>query len=519
MCAIPARAGANAAAEAAAASRASGSGQSAAASTVRYQPTVSLGGVATAPTRLSNVVSFPVSPTVATQIQLSQTPIMRADAPVPGLILPAQGLGPMQEMVQAAPVSAAGNAVVAEPEGRANLPPSLRAVAKLLDETGPGGVSKLSDEQLLELTQKMVGERREDSFTPEYSRPGRALDFGAAETENYKSALRSFKRGYAQGPEEAKILLESARALAQSAGIETIAVIRPSPSGAAHQGLRIVADKNGSLVNKLAYDLERQFGATVEYVPERLIGAVAAYNAGDKVLFLPDFGRADSIAAILHEAAHGQFAKRLARGDLSPFHGQLIAYAGRAIAPGAETYTEHMSLEEIYTHGKQIKVMLAAARRAGDATPESLMPILTTLYQYADVLRSARLNLSVGKNYIASGKVELKAAEAEEAPFPGGKWYRARLPYGWFYIPVKEEAAPKRNLIQKTFGKTPETAAEKAFRVRAETLLTAIGEIDAAVERLAPGLRAETPDLKALNAEADRITASLRRAEERFRHL
>jgi len=404
----------------------------------------------------------------------------------------------------------------AAPVDDKSMPESLRGVARLLDEAGPGGTRSLSDDQLVALTQRLAGEGGSAAFAADYLGRGRALDFGAPQAFRYQAALKAFKSGHADGPEAVKTLLDSARELAGSAGIEVEPVIRPSPSGEAHAGLRVLPRRDGSLLNRLAFNLDRRYQASLEYVPERLIGAVAAYNSHAKVMFLPDFGRRDAFEAILHESAHAQFTERLARGALSPFHGQLVAYDGRAIAPGASSYVTHMSLEEIATHGKEVKHQLAAARGAGDASLEALLPTLTFLYQYADVLRSARLNLAIARSYVKNGTAQVRLAENEPEPFPGGRWYRVNLPYGRFYFPVREEPPVKQGLLRRVFGSAPETAAEKALRRRADALLTATAEIDASLVKLEAGIKADAPDLKALNAEADLIVVSLRRAESSF---
>ncbi|MFI5344797.1 MAG: hypothetical protein ACHQ51_00335 [Elusimicrobiota bacterium] len=488
---------------------------------ITVAPSASLGSALSAPAAIPSLVAAPAlspafspSASASAPAPLALAPAALAAAPAP---LPASALAilpaPLSQPVQtpARPGVAAKTA-----DKHDALPPNLRAVAKLLDEAGPGGTTSLSDDQLVSLTQRLAGEGGAAGFSADYLRPGRPFSFGEAQTFRYQVALSSYKSGHAEGSEAVRVLLDSARDLADSAGIEVVPISRPSPKGGTNEGLRVVPKRDGSLLNKLAFDLERRFGAAVEYVPERIAGGVAAYNSGAKVLFLPDFGRRNAYEAILHETAHAQFTDRLARGDLSPFHGMLVAYEGRAVAPGASAYVEHMSLEEIFTHGKEIKQQLAALRSAGNATTEALLPTYTFVYQYADVLRSARLNLAIARSYVKNGTAKVYPAEAEPEPFPGGRWYRVALPYGRFYFPVREEAAPKRGLLKRVFGAAPETAAEKALRRRAEALLPAIMKIDALLVEIEAGIKADAPDLKALNAEADRIVAALREAETAF---
>ncbi|MDE2143354.1 MAG: hypothetical protein KGJ84_13175 [Elusimicrobia bacterium] len=442
------------------------------------------------------------------------SPAAPAPAAVPAALAPAVlAPSPLQaSALSPAPLKAKAAAL----QQNDALPANLRSVARLLDEAGPGGTTSLSDAQLVSLTQRLAGEGAASDFSSAYLRPERPFDFGASETFRYRTALSDYKSGASSKEESTSVLLASAFELARSAGIEVEHITRASPRGGSDEGLRVLPRRDGSLLNRLAYDLERRYGAAVEYVPARIAGGVAAYNSGAKVLFLPDFGRANAFEAILHETAHAQFTDRLARGALSPFHGLLLAYEGRAIAPGASSYVEHMSLEEISTHGKELKHQLAAARAAGTATTAALLPTYTFLYQYADVLRSARLNLAIARSYVGDRRAKLVPADEEPAPFPGGRWYRAALPYGFFYIPVREEAAPKRGLFQRAFTQAPETAAEKALRRRADALLPAIAKIDALLADIESGIKADRPDLKDLNARADRIVAALREAETAF---
>lgn len=355
-----------------------------------------------------------------------------------------------------------------------------------------------------------------EGFSADYLRPDRPFNFAPAETLRYRVALNAYKSGEDTSPEAAKTLVDSAFDLAKSAGIGVEPVMRDAPRGGAHAGLRVLPLKGATPLNRLAYDLDRRYGAKIEYVPERIAGGVAAYNSWSKVLFLPDFGRPDAFEAVLHETAHAEFTHRLSQGDVSPFHGQLVAYDGRAVAPGASVYVEHMSLEEIFTHGKEIKHRLAAARRDGSASVASLLPTYTFIYQYADVLRSARLNLSQARALVKKGSASVRLAENEPEPFPGGRWYVVALPYGRFYFPAKLEVEPKRGFLKRTFLPAPETAPERALYRRADVLLKAIAEIDASLIDLETGIKADEPDLKALNAAADRIVVSLSRAEKAF---
>ncbi|MDE2509803.1 MAG: hypothetical protein KGL74_01655, partial [Elusimicrobia bacterium] len=146
----------------------------------------------------------------------------------------------------------------------------------------------------MSLTQRLAGEDASSGFSSAYLRPGRPFVFGAAETFRYRTALSAYKSGAAPMAESSAVLLDSAQDLARSAGIEVEHITRASPRGGSDEGLRVIPRRDGSLLNRLAYDLERRYGAAVEYVPARIAGGVAAYNSGAKVLFLPDFGRANA---------------------------------------------------------------------------------------------------------------------------------------------------------------------------------------------------------------------------------
>lgn len=501
-------------------------------------PSASAGASLSAlPAAVPSLLAAPaLSPSLSAPLAAAPSLSAVPAAAAPLLAAPLQAASPLPFAAAAALPSAASPAVslpgAVSPSARSPsaasadhsaLPPNLRAVAHLLDDVGSGGTQTLSDEQLVELTHRLAGEdighgeETPSNFTSAYLRPGKPFAFSGPQAFRYQVALKAFKSGRATDEQSVKVLLDSARELAAGAGIEVMDVLRPSPAGEAHAGLRVVPRRDGSLLNRFAYDLDRRYKASLEYVPQRLIGAVAAYNSQSRVLFLPDFGRRDAFEAILHETAHAEFTERLANGDVSVFHTQLVAWEGRAIAPGASSYVSHMSLEEVFTHGKEVKHQLAALRREGDASLKALLPTLTFLYQYADVLRSARLNLALARSYVKNGHATVVLAPEEGEPFPGGHWYRVSLPYGRFFFPARDEAAPKRNLLKRVFTAKPETAGEKALRRRADALLPAIAEIDAVLVTLEEGLKSESPDLAALNAEADRIAAALRRAESSFK--
>ncbi|MBI5247466.1 MAG: hypothetical protein HY923_09810 [Elusimicrobia bacterium] len=377
----------------------------------------------------------------------------------------------------------------------------------------PQDLDKISVADLIDATKALFGESSPGRRSADYLRLGEPLEFGEQETFRYRSALNVFSAR--RGAEETEGLLSAGEAMAKSAGIATVRGERTMLDGAVSPVVKIAPRRDGHRLNRLAWDLERVFGAAVEYAPQRTRGGVAAYNSADNVLFLPDFGNEKAFEAILHESRHASFAKRLRTGDLSVFHACLLAYQGRSIAPNAETYERYMSLEEISTHAK---TLLHALMRAQSGDASAATHATTYGFQLMDVLRSAEINLFQLQRRIAKGEVKSYRVVSPTFPdFPGGHWEAINLPHAILALPVRDEApAPKRNLWNRLFSAEPETPAAKAARRHVEAVRPLIAAMSTELESFLKALRDDAPDLNKARAVATRMTRLAKKADEAF---
>jgi hypothetical protein len=420
-------------------------------------------------------------------------PLALVPAAVP--VLPVSYISPARPMeLKADARPAGGKAALAE------APPDLAA-------------APMSD--LIDYTKRVFGESTKPGFeSADYLRPGQPFLFGAAEASAYRAALDApFAKS---GASELSALVASAAALAKSAGIKAAIGERAGHDGVMRPVLSIVPERDGHRLNRLAWDMARSFDSAVEYAPHRTNGGVAAYNSAEKVLFLPDFGRDEAFEAILHESRHASFAKRLRRGDLSVFHAALLAYAGRSIAPNAETYTGYMSLEEISAHAKTLLHAILRAQRGGGA--RAAADARKYAYQLMDVLRSSEINLFQLQRMLAKGEVKTYLVTGDSWPaIPGGHWEAVNLPHAIFVLPVLDEApAPKRDLWDRVFKDAPETAAVKAARRHAEALRPLVAALSLELAPFLDALRKDEPDLGAARASAVRMVSLADKADKAF---
>jgi hypothetical protein len=358
----------------------------------------------------------------------------------------------------------------------------------------------------------------------EVSRPGfksapyldaaRPFVFGAAETFRYRSALAVFDGGRELDGEAT--LMDAALGLARSAGIDAAPGVRTLPGGGTHPTLRIMPRKDAHRLNRLAWDLDRGYGVSLEYAPRRTIGGVAAFNGAAKALFMPDFGRDDSFEAVLHESRHALFAKRLSRGDLSVFHGSLVAYEGRTVAPGALTYSRYLSLEELSTHAKTLLHAVLRAQRGGGA--KAISDAKTYALQLIDVLRSVETNLGLLERRLERGELETApVTDASWPAFPGGRWEAVRFGHAAFVLPVRDEpAAPRPAWWKRPFVKAPETAGAKAVRRSVAALRPLIASFSDELEPFLAGLNRGEAGLPDARRSAARLTALAAAADRSF---
>ncbi|UPT74883.1 MAG: hypothetical protein M0D55_03995 [Elusimicrobiota bacterium] len=438
-------------------------------------------------------------------------------------------MSPVAVAVAAARAPAAAAAVTPGPLPLSAIPVApgsalgARTPAAGAPETLAADSERVPVVELLEKTRRMFdGTDRlfDDSAqagwkTATYLRLGEPIRFGSAEVFRYRTALDAY--GAKNGGEATDTLLAAAEGLAASAGIKTERGERSLPDGTIRPVLKIVPQLKGHRLNRLAWDLARGFGAGVEYSPERTRGGTAAFNGLDNVLFLPDFGNEKAFEAILHESRHAAFAKRLRNGDISAFHGALLAYEGRDIAPGAMSYDSYMSLEELSTHVKTLLHTIIRAQRGGGA--EAVAQARTYAYQLIDVLRSAEINLFQLERMLKKG--EIKGTRVVGSPtfrdFKGGHWEVVNLPHAMFVVPVPDEGpAPKRGLWDRLFRDEPESPAAKAARRHAEALRPMINAASAELEVFMGAVQKDSYDLKKARASASRMVGFAADADKRF---
>ena len=389
-------------------------------------------------------------------------------------------------------------------------PAPLADAVKLAHDGAPADLDKASIGELLTLTKRLFGEADGAGLQSSYYlRPGEPLKAGAAEVSRYRAALGA--RGAKEGGAELRTLVAAAEGLARSAGVTVEAGER---EGAPI--LKITPLRDGHRLNRLAWDMRKNFDSEVEYAPNRTSGGVAAYNSTERALFLPDFGRDDSFEAILHESRHAAFGKRLRRGDLSPFHAALLAYRGRSIAPHAESYDKYMSLEEVSTHVKTLLHALLRARRepAGSGATDARK----YAYQLVDVMRSAEINLFQLERMLKAGGVKSYLVSGPSWPeIAGGHWEAINLPHAILVLPVLDAPpAPKRGLWDRLFKDEPPSAAALAAGRHAAALRPLLGALSVELEPFLAALKGGKPDLEAARLSALRMTALAADAEKNF---
>ncbi|MBI5595082.1 MAG: hypothetical protein HY928_03230 [Elusimicrobia bacterium] len=458
------------------------------------------------------VSAVPVVPGIHAPVAPALTPSLPG---APGLAaLPSPALPPS---LIAAPAAAAAQASAAPvPRAQASaVPEALRPVQAAFAEEAPDGLDALDDDGLLNLTKRLAGESSGGAGAAigAYLRPKEPFAFGDAEAAAFADAR--LDAAFSLTPEKARALVAAARALAESAGIAVEEADHPASGGKTHRALVVVPAKDGTPLNRMAWELRRGHGVAMAYVPERTRGAAAAFNGADKTLFLPPFDQEESFEAILHESRHAHFLTRLSRGDLSVFHPALVAYQGFDIARGASSYTNYMSFEELSTFPKTLRHLAGALKRGGSS--KKLALLRSHADHYDDILRSARYNLRLLRARLDKGAVAASPLEGPSWPsFPGGRWLKVNLGHAAFAIPVMDEAPPPAApWWKKPFVKAPEDAATRAVRRTVEALEAMTAGAAKAAGRFEQELRKAEPDYAELSTLADRLIALARDADAR----
>jgi len=445
----------------------------------------------------------------------SLQPLALALVPTPSIAAAPYAAAAPSPLAAAAPVVPVLPVSYISPARPAGHRPAGTSGAKAALVEAPPDLAAAPIGDLIDYTKRVFGESTKTGFeSADYLRLGEPFLFGAAEAASYREALEAPRAKSGAGELEA--LVRSAGTLAKSAGINAVTGERAGRDGVMRPVLTIIPERDGHRLNRLAWDLARGFDSAVEYAPHRTIGGVAAYNSAEKVLFLPDFGREDAFEAVLHESRHASFAKRLRRGDLSAFHAALIAYAGRSIARGAQTYDAYMSFEELSAHVKTLLHAILRARRAPGGTGAA--DARRYANQLADVLRSAEINLFQLSRMLAKGEIKSYSVAGETWPdIPGGHWEAINLPNSIFVQPVLDEApAPARSLWDRVFKAAPETAAVKAARRRVETLRPLTAALSGELQVFLDALTSGEPDLGKARASAVRMVSLADKADKRF---
>lgn len=438
-------------------------------------------------------------------------------AATPGFAPAALAPSPLAAAPYAAPALAlALPASFIAPAPAAELKPAPAPLAGATAVLGPApeAVEKTPLGELIDYTKRLFGESSGARESAEYYRPGAPFEFGAREASLYRSALDAPRAK--SGAREVSALVGAAEILAKSAGIAVERSSREGRDGEPLPVLRVTPLPDGHRLNRLAWDMARTFDSAVEYAPHRTNGGIAAYNAAEKVLFLPDFGREDAFEAILHESRHASFAKRLRAGDLSAFHPALIAYSGRSIAPNAQSYESYMSFEEISAHAKTILHALQRARRGGASGAADARKYA---YQLADVLRSADINLYQLSRRLAAGELKSYPVSGPSWPaIPGGHWEGVNLPHAILVLPVLDAGpAPKRSLWDRLFKPAPETGAALAARRHVEALRPLISALDGELAVMLAALKGDAPDVPAARLSAARLVSLADKADKGFK--
>ena len=414
----------------------------------------------------------PLAPTLAPSLPGAPS-LAAAPAPtLPSAVLakPAAANAALPASAFAEPAAQAAAAPTARAEA-VPVPEALKPVQAALAEGAPDGLDALDDDGLLSLTKRLAGESHGGAGAAigAYLRPAHPFRFGDAEAASFGQAR--LDAAFSLTPEKAQALVTTARALAESAGIAVSVEDMPASAGKTHKALVVTPLKQGTALNRMAWELKNGHGVTMAYVPERTRGAVAAFNGAEKTLFLPPFDQEESFEAILHESRHAHFLTRLSRADLSIFHPAVVAYEGFDIARGASSYTNYLSFEELSTFPKTLRHLAGALQRGAGTKKLSLLR--SHAEHYADILRSARYNLRLLRSRLDKGELRASPLEGPSWPaFPGGRWYRVNLGHAAFAIPVMDDAAPPAEAPwwKKPFMKKPEDAATRAVRRTVEKL-------------------------------------------------
>ncbi|MBI4346871.1 MAG: hypothetical protein HY553_08445 [Elusimicrobia bacterium] len=353
-----------------------------------------------------------------------------------------------------------------------------------------------------------------------YLRADQPIDFDG-------DALRRYRAALAQAPEHpsARLAAPVVAAAAELAGSGGIAVepVGVLWRGEEQPGLRVTPLPQGSRLNVLAHRLLTKLGAALDYVPGRTGGATGAFNGVESRLLAPGFLHEESYPGLLHEIRHAFFSLRLKRGDMRLFHLSAVSRAGAPLAPGADSYAQYVSFEELSTFPKTLRHMLSLIRSAPDAGTLALRKELlrARARQYASILKTADHLMRRVRSLDAAGRLRADALAPEdgmnrslESP-DGGALYRVPLGHADLYLPIER---PPRTLpwYLRLLGKKDDVALE-VLRVKAEETLALVAESSTELAALWESLSAESPDWSAVRARSDRLVALAAAKDRVFR--
>ncbi len=414
-----------------------------------------------------------------------------------------------------------------------SVPALLTPIRDMFKSDAPEGLGKMDDAALIELSKRMFGESsrpdgmlkqekgedvKDKPFRDAYLRFDAPFSFDRETARRYEEAL-----GFGTTNEDrAKKVVDEAAALLTSAGVTYARSQRTDDDGRVIDRLQILPDREGGALNRLAWNIQQRHGAAVEYAPRQLgYGSNAGFVPQLKTVFLPHFGTSGAFFSILHEAQHSNYLARRVKGDLSPFSAMVVSRLHQTIVPRASHYASQMSMEELTTHAKGLKLMLAEARRKAPSSWESYM-ILSHAYELHDLRRSALIlagriltELEEGSSVVP---VTDEKALAILGPLSGAKWMAIALPWSVMYMPVPDEepATPKKGLA-KLFSRKPPTPGQKAASRTAKALKEWAALTSPALGEMIAELEKDAPDWNALNALADTLALAGAKTEKSFK--
>jgi hypothetical protein len=168
--------------------------------------------------------------------------------------------------------------------------------------------------------------------------------------------LAAYKAAVLQEPVQEAPAMEAAAALLAEMGENTERLTVTSSWGEVFDGLKIKADKGGGSFNKMSYRVKKILDADIVLQPRRaqMMGG-ASFNSAQRLISTPGLESEEFYPGLLHEARHAWYSKEERAGRIRLFHGRAVARQGRILAPGALSYRDHLSFEELSTFPKTLR--------------------------------------------------------------------------------------------------------------------------------------------------------------------